>query len=171
MPGRRPLRFDPIAEAARQWDAHGWTPATPGMAAVTSVTRVAQLFHGRIDDVLKPFGLTFARFEVLALLSFTRTGALPLGKLGERLQVHAASVTNAVDRLEADGLVRRAPNPTDGRGTLAAITAKGRRLVARATPVLNEAVFAETGLSARELADLVRLLGKVRRSAGDYGVP
>ena len=167
MPPRR-LRFDPIAEAARQWDGHGWSEATPGMAAVTSVTRVAQLFQGRIDEVLKPFGLTFARFEVLALLSFTRTGSLPLGKLGDRLQVHPASVTNAVDRLEADGLVRRAPNPQDGRGTLATITPKGRRLVAKATPQLNDTVFAGTGLTPRELDDLRDLLAKVRRTAGDW---
>jgi DNA-binding MarR family transcriptional regulator len=138
------------------------------MGAVTSVTRVAQLFHSRIDAVLRPFDLTFARFEVLTLLSFTRTGGLPLGKLGERLQVHAASVTNAMDRLEAAGLVRRSRNPTDGRGTLATITPKGRRVVASATPALNDAVFTQTGLSDAELQALVHLLAAVRRGAGDW---
>ena len=61
------------------------------------------------------------------LLTFTRTGQMPLGKIGQRLQVHPASVTNVIDRLEVDGLVRRRPHPTDQRTTLAAITAKGRR--------------------------------------------
>jgi DNA-binding MarR family transcriptional regulator len=138
------------------------------MAAVTSVTRVAQLFLTRIDDVLKPFGLTFSRYEVLALLSFTRRGSLPLGKLGDRLQVHPASVTNAIDRLETDGLVRRKPNPRDGRGTLAEITARGRRLVGKATPALNEAAFADIGLTRSQVADLQALLTAVRRTAGDF---
>lgn len=103
------------------------------MAAVTSIVRVAQVFSLKIDSVLRPFSLTFARFEVLALLSFARTGGLPLGKLGERLQVHPASVTSAIDRLEADGLVRRKPNPRDGRGTLAEITRRGRERIRRRT--------------------------------------
>jgi DNA-binding MarR family transcriptional regulator len=47
------------------------------------------------------------------LLSFSLERVLPLSKIGERLQVHATSVTNVVDRLEAAGLVRREPNPFD----------------------------------------------------------
>ncbi len=43
------------------------------------------------------------------LLSFTRTGALPLGKVGERLQVHRTSVTNIVDKLEAGGRAKLSP--------------------------------------------------------------
>ena len=85
------LGFDPIAEARRQWDGHGWGTASAGMEAVTSVMRVQQLLLHSIDAALEPFGLTFARFELLALLSFTREGALPLGKIGARLQVHPAS--------------------------------------------------------------------------------
>ena len=123
----RRLSFDPIAEAERQWGAHGWPDQAPGMAVVTSIMRLQQIFLARADAVLRPLGLTFARYEVLMLLSFSRQGALPLGKIGERLQVNAASVTNAVDRLEADGLVARRSNPDDGRGTLARLTPAGRR--------------------------------------------
>ena len=101
----RRLSFDPIAEAERQWGLHGWTDQAPGMALVTSIMRLQQIFLSRADAVLRPLGLTFARYEVLMLLSFSRRGTLPLGKIGERLQVNAASVTNAVDRLEGDGLV------------------------------------------------------------------
>ncbi len=61
------------------------------------------------------------------LLFFSRRGELPVGLVGERLQVHPASVTNAVDRLESDGLVERRRNPSDGRSVLAAITVEGRR--------------------------------------------
>ena len=113
----RRLSFDPIAEAERQWGRHGWPDQAQGMAVVTSIMRLQQIFLSRADAVLRPLGLTFARYEVLMLLSFSRQGVLPLGKIGERLQVNAASVTNAVDRLEADGLVTRQSNPDDGRGT------------------------------------------------------
>ena len=95
-----PLPFDPIDEAARQWAEH-WEGVAP-MHAVTSLMRVQQLVLARLDGVLKPFGLTFARYEALVLLTFSSRGSLPLGKMGERLQVHPTSVTSIVDRLEAD---------------------------------------------------------------------
>ena len=136
MSGENP-QLDPIAESRRQWIAHGWAAAADGMATVTTVMYLNQLFLGRIDRILRPYGLTFARFEVLRLLAFTRAGALPMGKLGALLQVHPASVTNAVGRLEADRLVSRRDHPDDSRSTLAALTAKGRDLVERATADLN----------------------------------
>jgi DNA-binding MarR family transcriptional regulator len=132
------------------------------MAAVTSIMRAQQLFLARVDQCLAPFGLTFARFELLRLLAFTRHGELPLGKLGVRLQVHPTSITSAVDRLETQGFVERRPHPTDGRTTLAVITRAGRRTVENATTVLNDEIFTDIGLSERETAQLYRLLEKVR---------
>jgi DNA-binding MarR family transcriptional regulator len=157
-----------VAEAQQQWVAHGWPEAAPGMAAVTSVMRAQQVFLSRIDDLLAAEALTFARYEVLVLLSFSRAGSLPLGKVGARLQVHPASVTNAVDRLEAQGLVRRQRHPTDGRTTLAAITDAGRQVVERTTARLNADVFCALGLTTSEATSLVGLLEKVRRAAGDF---
>jgi DNA-binding MarR family transcriptional regulator len=164
----RPLRFDPIAEARRNWAANGWGDSADGMALVTSIVRVQQIFLGRIERTLAPFGLTFARYEVLMLLTFTRTGQMPLGKIGQRLQVHPASVTNVIDRLEADGLVRRRPHPTDQRTTLAAITAKGRRTAASATEVINSEVFADVGPGPEQLVELFDALTTLRRAAGDF---
>jgi DNA-binding MarR family transcriptional regulator len=160
--------LDPIAEARRQWEAHGWDDAAPGMAAVTSIMRAQQLFLAEVEHQLAAFELTFARFELLRLLAFTRHGELPLGKLGDRLQVHATSVTNAVNRLEAQGFVERRPHPTDGRTTLAAITASGRRVVERATTTVNREVFADIGLSERECEQLFRLLRKIRARSSNY---
>ncbi len=162
-----PLSFDPIAEAHRQWNAHGWTKAADGMAAVTNVTRVQQIFQGRIDAALRPFALTFARYEVLMLLTFSRKGELPLSKIGARLQVHPASVTNAIDRLEEQELVERRPHPTDRRTTLARITPLGRRRAASATEVMND-LFTDVGLAGERLDELVRLLTEVRANAGDF---
>ena len=104
------------------------------MAVVTSIMRSQQLILGSVEAALKPFNLTFARYEVLMLLFFSRRGELPVGLVGERLQVHPASVTNAVDRLESDGLVERRRNPSDGRSVLAAITVHGREVAAKRAP-------------------------------------
>jgi len=168
VPERRRLPFDPIAEARRQWTAHGWEREASAMATVTSIMRLQQVFLAQADEVLRPLGLTFARYEVVMLLSFSTRGSLPLGKIGERLQVNAASVTNAVDRLEAQGLVTRRPNPVDGRGTLAGLTAKGRRLAERATDVMNSRVFSDIGLDEPALGSLFETLSDLRRASGDF---
>jgi DNA-binding MarR family transcriptional regulator len=168
MSRRGPLSFDPIAEAARNWRAAGWEDATPGMALVTSIMRTHQILLARVDSTLAPFRLTFARFEVLMLLEFSRSGQLPLSKVGQRLQVHPASVTNAVDRLESAGLVTRVPHPTDGRTTLAAITTAGRRQVRRAAVELNRSVFCDVGIDADDVDAVVAALSVLRRNAHDF---
>ena len=155
---------DPIAEARRQWREHGWGDAELGMGVVTSVMRVQQLVSSRVDAALAPFELSFARFELLRLLSFTRRGELPLSRLSELLQVHPTSVTNAMQRLVADDLVVRAPHPSDGRAAVAVITPAGRDLVDRATPALN-AVFEDLGLATGEAEELFDLLRRMREFA------
>ncbi|ALJ21889.1 MarR family winged helix-turn-helix transcriptional regulator [Microbacterium sp. No. 7] len=163
--------MDPIAEARRQWSAHGWDPAADGMAAVTSIVRAQQILVRRIDRVLKPLGLSFARFEMLVLLSFTRGRRMPMSSASARLQVHPASVTSIVDRLERDGHVRREPHPTDGRATLIVLTEAGERLVGRAVPAVNERVFEDLGISEEDVRSLTGALARFRRAAGDFDDP
>jgi DNA-binding MarR family transcriptional regulator len=122
----------------------------------------------RLNDLLEPLGLTFPRYEALMLLHFSRRGSLPLGKIGERLQVHRTSVTNTIDGLEKLGLVRRVPHDTDRRAVLAEITAKGRRVAEKATTTLNEARFATEPLGETELDELSEILRTVRDGAGDF---
>ncbi|WP_425394151.1 MarR family winged helix-turn-helix transcriptional regulator [Actinomadura oligospora] len=166
MTGQNPHSLDPIAEAHRQWSAR-WPGHADQMAAVTSVMRAQQLLLSRIEAVLKPFGLTFAAYEALRLLAFTRTGTLPMGKMGERLMVHAASVTNVIGRLERRGLVGRGPSPADRRVVLATITADGRALAEAATAALHEADFGLPGLSPAQASAITGALRAVRASAGD----
>jgi DNA-binding MarR family transcriptional regulator len=162
----RQLPFDPIEEARRHWDDR-WPGGAP-MAAATSIMRAQQIVLARVDEALKPFELTFARYEALVLLTFSRRGALPLGKMGERLMIHPTSVTNIVDRLEAQGLVRRADHPTDRRTTLCEITDEGRAVVDKATEAVTAVDVGIVGLSDREVAQLTAVLGKLRRQAGDF---
>lgn len=160
------LPFDPIDEAARQWGTR-WD-GVPAMHAVTSLMRAQQLVIGRLDALLKPHGLTFARYEALVLLVFSSRGSLPLGKMGERLQVHPTSITSIIRRLEAAGLVTRAPHPSDGRAVLATITDAGRALVEAATGDLVGSGFALESMSEADLTRLSDLLAPVRRGAGDF---
>ena len=160
------LPFDPIDEAARQW-AQRWG-AVEQMHAVTSLMRVQQLVLGQLDAILKPHGLSFARYEALVLLTFSRVGSLPLGKMGERLQVHPTSISSIIDRLEGSGFVVRRRHPEDGRAVLAEITDAGRDVVEAATADLVEARFALTALGDDELRQLSELLRPVRRTAGDF---
>jgi DNA-binding MarR family transcriptional regulator len=160
------LPFDPIDEAARQWSLR-WDAVEP-MHAVTSLMRVQQLLLAALDDLLRPHGLSFARYEALVLLTFSRAGSLPLGKMGERLQVHPTSVTSTVDRLEAAGLVVRRRHPQDGRTVLAEITDAGRAVVEAATADLVKARFALDEMAAEDLMALSDLLRPVRHRAGDF---
>lgn len=160
------LSFDPIDEAARQWAAR-WS-GVPAMHAVTSLMRVQQLVLARLDAILRPHELTFARYEALVLLTFSSRGSLPLGKIGERLQVHPTSVTSIVRRLESSGFVSRRASPDDGRAVLAEITDAGRAVVERATAELTSTDFGLDALGESELAALSELLRPVRRAAGDF---
>ena len=163
----RPLPFDPIEEAGRQWAAQGWDEVG-AMQAATSIMRAQQIVLARVDEALRPWALTFARYEVLVLLHFTRTGALPLGKMGDRLMLHQASITNLVDRLEGQGLVRRVAHPTDRRTTLAELTAEGRSVVVDATKAVVAARIGAEELTERDERDLHRILRKLRAGAADF---
>lgn len=163
------LPFDPIDRAARIWERR-FGPSS-AMAAVTSIMRAQQILLGELDAILRPHGLTFARYEALVLLSFSREGALPLRVMGERLMVHPTSVTNTIDRLEAQGMVVRRPNPSDGRGRLAEITGRGRDAVQAATRDLMAAEFGLAAYSERDRAELFTLLRSLRLSAGDFTAP
>lgn len=159
---------DPIREAHGQWMRHGWGEAADGMAMVTSVVRVQQLLMERIDAVLRPLDLTFARYEILRLLSFSRSGPMPMTRLGSLLQVHPTSVTSAVDRLVRQGYVERLRRDDDRRVILASLTSSGLDVVERATTALNEHVFVRPGLERDDLLRLTELLGVLRAGAGDH---
>ncbi len=167
----RPLRIDPIAEARRQWEQRWPDAPVPAMAAVTSVMRAQQVLLAHLNDALRPFGLTFPRYEALMLLLFSRAGGLPIGKISERLQVHRTSVTNIVDKLERDDLVRRVPHAEDRRATLAEITDEGRRVALAATEGMHAIDFGLGALSAADADALTGLLRNLRVAAGDFAEP
>lgn len=160
------LPFDPIERAGEIWEST-FGPAS-SMRVATSIMRVQQILLARYDELLREYGLTFARYEALVLLRFSRTGALPLKVMGSRLMVHPTSVTNTVDRLAADGFVLRRPNPRDGRGVLAEITESGRSTVERATKDLTNADFGLGALDEQQRAAVFAALRVIRSGNGDF---
>lgn len=160
-----PLVYDPVEASRERWIQQGWADTASGMAAVVSVMRAEQIFLNRAAAILRPLGLTFARYQVLGMLRWA--GPMTLGSVGHRLWITPATVTSAIDRLENAGLTRRIAHPTDARATLVEITAKGRRLFDRAVAHLNEELFGTVPLTEDELELLVGLIGKIRANEGD----
>ena len=166
-----PLPFDPVQEARRHWEARWGTEASPSMVAVTSIMRAQQIVMSRLNDALAEWELTFPRYEALMLLHFSSSGSLPMGKMGERLQVHRTSITNVVDGLERQGYVERTPHEHDRRTTLASITPRGREVADAATRALNEMRFGTEPLGTAQMEELFTLLRALRASAGDFAEP
>ena len=84
--------------------------------------------HGieaRLESVLEPLGLSLAKLRLLSKLQFAGE-PLPLGTLAERSACVRSNITQLVDRLEADKLVRRVADPKDRRSIRAELTDEGR---------------------------------------------
>lgn len=160
------LPFDPIERAGELWQQH-YGESRP-MQTATSIMRVQQLLSSTLDAHLRPFGITFARYEVLVLLKFSRSGELSLSKVGERLMVHPASVTNAIARLSADGLVTTRTDPQDRRRSLARLTPQGSQVLQSATDVLQDIEFGLGSLSMQENEKLIDELRRIRLNFGDF---
>ena len=167
MPPRTAPIPDRIDQARANWEREGWADAAQGMTVVTSVMRAHQILLARVEDTLRPWNLSFPRYELLRLLAFSRSGSLPITKASERLQVHVTSVTSAMKRLLDAGLVERRPHPTDGRTPLE-ITAEGRRVVSEATAALNAGVFSDPGMDPSEQSALIEAISSLRQTAGDF---
>lgn len=163
------LPFDPIARAEALWRARwGEDSHSVAMASATSIMRVQQLLLARFDAIAGRHGLTFARYEALVLLAFSREGRLSMSRIGERLMVHPTSATNIVQRLAAQGLVERVPNPRDRRGAFAVITDAGRGAMEAVTADLEAEEFGLAMLDEEQHATLFHLLREIRVGAGDF---
>ena len=167
-PGGGAVPVDLIGEAGRQWVANWGDDAVPSMVATTSIMRAQQILMARLNEILEGFDLTFPRYEALMLLYLSRRGSLPLGKIGERLQVHRTSVTNLVDGLERSGFAERVPHASDRRMMLAVITGKGRSVAEESTKALNAVHFATAPLTQADLDAITAILRKLRADADGF---
>jgi DNA-binding MarR family transcriptional regulator len=162
--------FDVVEASRRVW-LERWDPeAASGMAVFTAILRSYQLLNDQVHRVMRSHDLTFARYEVLAWLATDPESSLTLSWISKTLRIPPATVTNIIDRLEGQKLVRRVPHPSDARTTLAVITPRGRRVATDATRDLNSTVYERIGLSERKRAQLVELLAELRVSGNEFDV-
>jgi DNA-binding MarR family transcriptional regulator len=140
------------------------------MAVYTAILRSYQLLNDQVNSVMRRHDLTFARYEVLAWLATDPESSLTLSWISKTLRIPPATVTNIIDRLEDDKLIRRVPHPSDARTTLAEMTARGRRVATNATRDLNSTVYERIGLSEQQRSQLVDLLAELRASGNEFDV-
>lgn len=127
-----------------------------------NVVYTAELLGRRLDQVLRPFGLTRGSFNVLQILRGA-PGALTPKDITDRLTVTTATVTGLLDTLEARGLARRQPHPTDRRSVLVEVTKQGRQQLDDLEPGLieHERLWAD-GLPPARREQLLHLLGTLQ---------
>jgi DNA-binding MarR family transcriptional regulator len=129
-----------------------------------AVLHASGVLETRMESRLAEAGLSIAKLAALRQLRLAGD-SLPLGQLADRLACVKSNVTQLVDRLEGDGLVSRAGDPTDRRSRLAVLTDAGRAAFARGSAIQQNAEHElfET-LTHDESAQLHALLAKLTRS-------
>ena len=166
--GFRAAPFD-VVEASRHLWLERWGPgAASGNAVFTAILRAHQVLMQEVERVMKAHALTFTRYQVLTWLESEPESARALSWISTVLRLPPATVTNIIDRLESDGLVRRVPHPTDARTTLAEITDRGREVSRATTAELNEQVYEPLALDAGARDQVIDLLGDLRANSGEF---
>jgi DNA-binding MarR family transcriptional regulator len=142
----------------------GWLPDLDleTEAAVERMAKITKRLQRDMDKTLAAHGLTKGEWEVLMSLHHTEQGRRSPGELATSCDLSSGAMTNRIDRLEADGLVRRLPDPDDRRGVLVELTEEGRRKLDEATnaQARREASIASV-LTEREKKQLNTLLRKL----------
>jgi DNA-binding MarR family transcriptional regulator len=153
---------DAVDDLLAQWAQQRPDLDPSPMGVIGRLSRAARLVEARLRPVFAAHDLDPASFDVLATLrrhDLTRAAMVTSGAITQRL-----------DRLEARGLVGRAPRAGDGRGVVVALTPQGRALIDRALPdhVANEHRIL-AGLDAGERAALAAALRGLLLALGDTG--
>ena len=126
---------DHVDEVLAQWRAEAPDLDVSPMAVIGRLSRAHRAVEAALRRNFAAFGLDRASFDVLATLR--RSGApyrLTPGQLGRSTMVTSGAVTQRLDRLEAEGLVRRTPSPTDRRGVEVELTPAGHEVLDRVLP-------------------------------------
>ena len=141
------------------------TTASKPLGMLT-LLRAAGSLQDFVESKLAGVALSIPKLAALQRLA-DAGGTLPLGQLAERLACVKSNVTQLVDRLEADGLVTRKPDPRDRRTKLAVLTAAGRKAVKDGGRMVEsaerEVLSRLTRDEAQELSSLLAKIGTPNR--------
>ena len=118
------------------------------------------LDNERRRDVAEALGISFGRARTVRRLA---RKPMSMGELAAALGIDPPNATVVVDDLEALGLVRRTPHPTDRRAKVVEATRKGKEMARRANAILSTPPPALSDLSADDLETLQRILASVRK--------
>jgi DNA-binding MarR family transcriptional regulator len=156
-------RVDEIDRLVADWNRERPNLDVSASHTLTRITRLALLQAASFAPVFARYGLTWGEHLVLAALRRAgRPFRMTPTKLFSSLLLSSGAMTNRLDRLEEMGLVRRLPDPSDRRGRLVELTAKGRQVVERAVVdhiADEERLIAPlTRSERRRLAELLRKL-------------
>jgi DNA-binding MarR family transcriptional regulator len=157
------MEFDAIDQLVEQWNQVRPALDVSATHVLQRITRLYLLQSASFAEVFARFGLSFGEYEVLAAL--VRSGAphqLTPGALGAAIVLSSGAMTNRIDRLEDAGLVERLPDPSDRRGTLVALTARGLEVVDQSVLAhLDNEERLLGALSRAERQQLTKLLRKL----------
>lgn len=129
--------------------------------SIFDLLHAAHALEDRVEATLATVGLSGPKFAVLGVLVAARE-PLPLGELAEKLSCVKSNATQLVDRLEADGLVRRVADAEDRRSVRAELTQRGRERHAAGASVIGalEAQFSQA-VDAQDRSAVVRVLRSI----------
>lgn len=126
------------------------------------LAHAAQEVESRVERALGEVGLSLAKAKLLRHLHQSKD-PIPLGALAEKNSCVKSNVTQLMDRMEAEGLVRRVPDPDDRRSVRAQITVEGRRKYEAAARVVAAAEGEVLhGFSAADRQQLIEFLERLR---------
>lgn len=138
---------------------------SPEHEATLNLLRTAAAVSGQLDQVLKPFGLTTASYNVLRILRGSDPSALNCGEIRARLVTRMPDVTRLLDRMEKTGWLRRERQSEDRRQVHIALTPEGHRVLAEIDPLIEaEHRRCFSALDQEEIRSLIELLTEVRNS-------
>jgi DNA-binding MarR family transcriptional regulator len=154
---------DIIDDLQADWSEERPDLDSEAMGVVLRIQALEKLLGDQVAERLQDFGLQWWQYDVLSALR--RQGKpyrMAATELAEASMLTSGAMTNRIDRLEEEGLVRRSHDPADRRRVLVELTRKGRQRVDNATRARFEiAAAAVSGLdheSRRQLSDLLRSL-------------
>lgn len=160
---------DHVQHVLEQWRREAPELDRSPMGVVGRISRLAQLLQAELEPIFAAHGVNGGEFDVLAALRRAgRPYRLTPTELSKALMVTSGGMTKRLSALESRGLIRREPDPNDGRSTTVSLTREGKRLVDTILPehVANEQRLLSE-LSNKERADLAGLLELLAVSLGD----
>lgn len=159
--GNPDLNRDLVSATRDEFERRGGV-AHREFAILLEVERINRLIQALAQPHLTASGLTYAGWQALMALAYSKHQALPMAKLAERVASHPTTITRTIDRLVRHGYVRRVPNDDDRRVTVVEILSDGDRARKAVLQSLDRLQFGFEGIPEARLDHLEEQLRQAR---------